>query len=142
MTRQQQQFCINFVHTRDVKQSALEAGYAKSFSESKAYLLPKQHQEHILKLETEYYKQQFKVLAVDAVKALKEIINNSENDSARLSASKYVLELAGVADITSKSLGSSTPINMVRATVDGLMQLKRVEEVAKLRNKSIEEILG
>ena len=55
---------------------------------------------------------------------------------------RAVLELAGVADVTSKSLGSSTPINMIRATVDGLLQLKRVEEVAKLRNKSIEEILG
>ena len=55
---------------------------------------------------------------------------------------RAILELAGVADITSKSLGSSTPINMVRATVDGLMQLKRIEEVARLRNKSVEEILG
>ena len=40
---------------------------------------------------------------------------------------RAILELAGVADITSKSLGSSTPINMVRATVQGLQQLKRVE---------------
>ena len=55
---------------------------------------------------------------------------------------RAVLELAGVADITSKSLGSSTPINMVRATVQGLTQLKRVEEVAKLRGKSVGEILG
>lgn len=55
---------------------------------------------------------------------------------------RAVLELAGVADITSKSLGSSTPINMVRATLEGLKQLKRVEEVAKLRGKSVEEILG
>lgn len=55
---------------------------------------------------------------------------------------RAVLELAGVADVTSKSLGSSTPINMIRATVEGLLQLKRVEEVAKLRNKSVEEILG
>lgn len=55
---------------------------------------------------------------------------------------RAILELAGVSDITSKSLGSSTPINMVRATVQGLQQLKRVEEVAKLRNKSVEEILG
>ena len=55
---------------------------------------------------------------------------------------RAVLELAGVADVTSKSLGSSTPINMVRATIDGLTQLKRVEEVAKLRGKSVEEIIG
>lgn len=55
---------------------------------------------------------------------------------------RAVLELAGVADVTSKSLGSSTPINMIRATVEGLLQLKRVEEVAKLRGKSVEEIIG
>lgn len=55
---------------------------------------------------------------------------------------RAVLELAGVADVTSKSLGSSTPINMVRATIDGLTQLKRVEEVAKLRGKTVEEIIG
>ena len=48
---------------------------------------------------------------------------------------RAVLELAGISDILSKSLGSNTPINMVRATIDGIKQLKRVEEVAKLRNK-------
>ena len=53
-----------------------------------------------------------------------------------------VLELAGVGDILSKSLGSNTPINMVRATVEGLTQLKRAEDVAKLRGKSVEELLG
>ena len=55
---------------------------------------------------------------------------------------RAVVELAGIADITSKSLGSSTPINMVRATVDGLTQLKKAEDVAALRGKSVEEILG
>ncbi|NMD72380.1 30S ribosomal protein S5 [Bacillus sp. DNRA2] len=55
---------------------------------------------------------------------------------------RAVLELAGVADILSKSLGTNTPINMVRATIDGLKQLKRAEEVAKLRGKSVEELLG
>lgn len=55
---------------------------------------------------------------------------------------RAVLELAGVSDILSKSLGSNTPINMVRATMDGLKQLKRAEDVAKLRGKSVEELLG
>jgi small subunit ribosomal protein S5 len=50
--------------------------------------------------------------------------------------------LAGVSDILSKSLGTNTPINMVRATVDGLTQLKRAEDVAKLRGKTVEELLG
>ncbi len=55
---------------------------------------------------------------------------------------RAVLELAGVSDILSKSIGSNTPINMVRATIDGLKQLKRAEEVAKLRGKTVEELLG
>jgi small subunit ribosomal protein S5 len=55
---------------------------------------------------------------------------------------RAVLELAGVQDILSKSLGTNTPINMVRATMDGLKQLKRAEDVAKLRGKSVEELLG
>ena len=55
---------------------------------------------------------------------------------------RAVLELAGVGYILSKSLGTNTPINMVRATLNGLTQLKRAEDVAKLRGKSVEELLG
>ena len=55
---------------------------------------------------------------------------------------RAVLELAGVSDILSKSLGSNTPINMIRATVQGLSELKRAEDVAELRGKSVEELLG
>lgn len=55
---------------------------------------------------------------------------------------RAVLELAGVKDIVTKSLGSSNSMNMVNATIDGLKRLKRPEDVAKLRGKSLEEILG
>lgn len=55
---------------------------------------------------------------------------------------RAVLLLAGVGDVLSKSLGSNNPINMVRATIQGLESLKSPEEVAKLRGKSVEELLG
>ncbi|MDX8363060.1 MULTISPECIES: 30S ribosomal protein S5 [Bacillaceae] len=55
---------------------------------------------------------------------------------------RAVLELAGVHDILSKSLGSNTPINMIRATISGIQDMKRAEDVAKLRGKSVEELLG
>jgi len=55
---------------------------------------------------------------------------------------RAVLELAGIRDIYTKSLGSNNPTNMVKATMDGLSKLMTVEKVAKLRGKSVEEIRG
>lgn len=55
---------------------------------------------------------------------------------------RAVLELAGLKDVRAKSLGSNNPRNMVNATINGLSQLKTAEQVAKLRGKAVEEILG
>ena len=55
---------------------------------------------------------------------------------------RAVVELAGISDILSKSLGSSTPINVVRATVEGLKSLETVEQIAARRGLTVEEILG
>ncbi len=55
---------------------------------------------------------------------------------------RAVLELAGIEDILTKSLGSSNAMSMVNATINGLINLKRAEEVAKLRGKTVEELLG
>ena len=57
-------------------------------------------------------------------------------------AVRAVLELAGIHDILSKSLGSRTKNNMANATLNALRQLKTPEHVAELRGKTVEEILG
>jgi small subunit ribosomal protein S5 len=54
---------------------------------------------------------------------------------------RAVLELAGIRDVLAKSLGTTTPINMTRATVQGLRSLMRPEDVAQLRGKTIAEVL-
>ena len=57
------------------------------------------------------------------------------------SSVKVILEVAGIHDILSKCFGSNNKINVAWATVDGLKRLKSVEEVARLRGKTVEEIL-
>ena len=57
-------------------------------------------------------------------------------------AVRAVIELAGVGDVTSKSLGRNTPINVIRATIEGLKQLKTAESVADMRGISAQELLN
>jgi small subunit ribosomal protein S5 len=52
-----------------------------------------------------------------------------------------VLELAGIRDILAKSLGNPNPINLLKATVNGLQSLRRPEEVAKTRGKVVSDVL-
>ena len=55
---------------------------------------------------------------------------------------RMVLELAGIKDIRTKSLGSNNARNMVEATLNGLMELRTAEEIARLRGKTVEEVLS
>jgi len=55
---------------------------------------------------------------------------------------RAVVGLAGISDILSKSLGSATPINVVRATIEGLKSLETVEQVAARRGLTVDKILG
>lgn len=55
---------------------------------------------------------------------------------------RIVMELAGIRNIRTKSLGSNNKRNVVNATIEGLKEIKTPEQVARLRNKTVEEILG
>lgn len=55
---------------------------------------------------------------------------------------RAVLEMVGIHDIRTKSYGSNNPSNCVKATIEGLSQLRTAEQIAKARGKSVEEILG
>ncbi len=56
-------------------------------------------------------------------------------------AVRAVIELAGIEDVLSKSLGSNTPVNMVRATIAGLSQLRSVDQVAEMRGIDVKKVL-
>ena len=55
---------------------------------------------------------------------------------------RAVLELAGLKDVRAKSLGSNNPRNMVNATMEGLKSLRTAEQIARLRGKKLEDLLG
>jgi small subunit ribosomal protein S5 len=55
---------------------------------------------------------------------------------------RAVLEMVGIRDIRTKSYGSNNPSNCVKATIEGLSQLRTAEQIAKARGKSVDEILG
>src|SRR2546421_5319178 len=55
---------------------------------------------------------------------------------------RAVLELGGIRDVLSKSIGTQNPINLVKATMTGLIELRRPEDVAKLRGLSVNQVLG
>jgi small subunit ribosomal protein S5 len=58
------------------------------------------------------------------------------------SSIKAVMELAGVSNVITKCIGSNNPHNMMRATFDAIAQLRSIEDVARRRGKTVEEIRG
>ena len=66
----------------------------------------------------------------------------AEEGTGVIAGGRAVLEMAGIKDIRTKSYGSNNPSNCVKATLDGLSQLRTVEQIAALRGKSVDEILN
>ena len=116
LTARQIKFCEHYIITRDIKQSSLEAGYSLSYSKSKSYELLQKSKvlEKIKELENEYNQNHFKELSLIANTELKNILVNSENDSAKLRAIELVYKLCGIIQDEKMSLH----INNTNATTN------------------------
>ena len=98
LTIRQIKFCENYILTRDIKESSLNAGYSKSYSKSKAYELLQDEKilNKINKLESEHNQSHFKRLSMLANTELENILVGSENDNAKLRAIELVYKLSGI----------------------------------------------
>ena len=98
LTAKQISFCENYILTRDIKQSSLNAGYSQSYSKSKAYelLQDEKIKKKIQHLETEHNQNHFKRLSIVANEQLESILTGADTDSTRLRAIELVYKLSGV----------------------------------------------
>ena len=100
LTKMQIAFAKHYIYLHDAKNSALNAGYSKSYADTKAYMLLKSDAilEEIAKLEKEYFTQEFSKLAFESMKVLAEMISPEEDtlmltdDKTRLAAIKEVFK--------------------------------------------------
>lgn len=93
-------FCTEYVQCRNATESALMAGYSKSYSLGKAYQLleRKEIQDRIAEFESTYFGQEFKKLSLLAVKKLKDVLEDDQNRPTQFRAVKFALQVVGVID--------------------------------------------
>ena len=98
LTIKQILFYENYILTRDIKQSSLNAGYSESYSKSKAYELLQDDriQKKIQKLESEHNQNHFKRLSIIANKELENILLDDDNNNTKLRAIELIYKLSGV----------------------------------------------
>ena len=99
LTKRQSDFIIHYVESRNIFQSAINAGYSPNYAKSNSHELLKHPliKEQIAHLTEAYYKKQFEELATKSIKELAGIIEDPLNRSTQLQAIKYVLSEAGIA---------------------------------------------
>jgi len=99
LTKKQIDFSVHYAESRNSYQSAISAGYSKSFAKSRSHELLKNPDiiEQIETLSDRYYKEQFKELALTSIKELSDIVTDSENRPTQLKAIQYILNEAGIA---------------------------------------------
>ena len=98
LTKRQNDFILQYVETRNIYQSAIQAGYSHTYAKSRSHELLKNPliSEQITNLTESLYKEHFQEIATTAIKKLSEVVQDSENRSTQLQAIKYTLEQAGV----------------------------------------------
>ncbi len=144
LTSKQISFCENYILTRDIKQSSLNAGYSESYSKSKAYelLQDKKIQQQIQKLEIEHNQEHFKKLSILANKELETILLSSDNDNTRLRAIELVYKLSGVIQDDKVSLTvNNANVNQNIKTLDDFYDLETMSE-KEINNAYLDMIKG
>ena len=98
LTAKQIAFCENYILTRDIKQSSLNAGYSESYSKSKAYELLQDDRikKKIQSLESEHNQNHFKRLSIIANKELENILLDDDNNNTKLRAIELIYKLSGI----------------------------------------------
>ncbi len=119
ITVKQEAFCVAYVASRDAKDSAIKAGYSKSYADKKAYGLLKNEsiKNRIAQLEQEFFSSRFATLAVASMGVLEEIILENYDDRTRLSAIKevfkfYSLERKMGVDESKEDTEQMAPVNI------------------------------
>lgn len=100
LTKKQTDFILHFVESRNIFQSAIDAGYSLTYAKSRSHELLKNPliSEQITNLSKSYFENQFQELSIAGVKKLSTILNDDEDRATQLRAVKMIFQLAGVID--------------------------------------------
>ena len=133
LTIKQILFCENYILTRDIKQSSLNAGYSKSYSKSKAYelLQDERIQKKIQKLENEHNQNHFKRLSIIANKELENILLDDDNNNTKLRAIELIYKLSGIIKDEKVSLNINNTNSNKILTIDDIYNHKTLEDFYK-----------
>ena len=133
LTAKQISFCENYILTRDIKQSSLQAGYSESYSKSKAYelLQDEKIKKKIQHLETEHNQNHFKRLSIIANEQLENILTGADTDSTKLRAIELIYKLSGLIKDEKVSLNVNNHNQNNNLTIDDFYNTELTEDEAK-----------
>jgi len=143
LTIKQISFCENYIITRDIKQSSLNAGYSQSYSKSKAYelLQDERIQKKIHTLEIEHNQNHFKRLSIVANEQLENILTGADTDSTKLRAIELVYKLSGVIQDDKISLNINNINHNKIGTIDDIYKPLSLNDFYEDESKGKEVII-